>query len=111
MDKRLYLPALRGWLMTLYDKINIALLMATAVPVFLCRYRLHSHSAVGAVLFSSLIYEVFETVTGSRGSSLSDIIFDGIFFLIVLSCQGNVMNFVSPEGIKHYFSRLTGLFR
>lgn len=76
------------------ETVDIFLLLASAITVFLCRYAKHSDSIVGTALFICWAYQIYETLVGDRISAPSDVLFDGVIFLIIFSAGGNIMSIV-----------------
>jgi len=97
--------------MTILDWFDIWLMGSSASLVFLCRYEKRSDATVGTVLFICWIYQIYETFTGSRDSALSDVLFDSILFLIVLSAGGNIMSVVVFDGLRARWVWFKSLFR
>ena len=76
------------------ETVDIFLLLASAVTVFLCRYAKHRDSIVGTALFICWVYQIYETLVGDRISAPSDVLFDGVIFLVIFSAGGNIMSIV-----------------
>jgi len=101
-----------GWIVAHpLDAADIAIMLFSLIIVFLCRYPSFRDSVVGAALIISWVYQIYETANGYRVSAPSDVLFDAMFFLIVLSAGGNIMSVVVIDQLARRFkaikSRLT----
>ena len=97
--------------MTILDWFDIWLMGSSASLVFLCNYEKRRDATVGYVLFVCWIYQIYETVTGIRISSLSDVIFDFVLFVYVLAAGGNIMSVAVFAGLRarwKWFKSLLG---
>jgi len=97
--------------MTILDWLDIWIMGSSASLVFLCRYIKRRDAIVGTALFVCWVYQIYETATGQRISALSDVMFDAILFLIVLSAGGNIMSVVVFDGLHSRWSWFKSLFR
>ncbi|MEY0874348.1 hypothetical protein [Providencia manganoxydans] len=86
---------------------DILFMTGSAVTVFLCRYKKFRDSIVGTALFICWIYKVYETTVGDRVSAPSDVLFNGVMFLVIFSAGGNIMSVVV---IRHFFEKLKSLW-
>jgi len=82
------------------DAADIIIMLLSLLIVFLCRYPSFRDSVVGAALIISWVYQIYETANGYRISAPSDVLFDAMFFLIVLSAGGNIMSVVVIANLK-----------
>ncbi|WP_275076871.1 hypothetical protein [Providencia rettgeri] len=76
------------------DAADIALMVASAIIAFFCSYERTRDSVVGTVLIICWVYQIWETLGGERVSAPSDVVFDGVFFLVIFSAGGNIMSIV-----------------
>lgn len=86
---------------------DILFMTGSAITVFLCRYKKFRDSIVGTALFICWIYKVYETTVGDRVSAPSDVLFNGVMFLVIFSAGGNIMSVVV---IRHFFEKLKSLW-
>ncbi|MCW2254363.1 hypothetical protein M2263_000454 [Providencia alcalifaciens] len=76
------------------DVADILFMSASAMTAFLCRYAKRRDSIVGTILFICWAYQIYETAIGERTSAPSDVLFDGVIFLVIFSAGGNIMSVV-----------------
>ncbi|HEM8304009.1 hypothetical protein J0A78_05455 [Providencia rettgeri] len=76
------------------DAADISFMLVSAATVFLCRYEKRRDSVVGTILIICWVYQIWETLGGERVSAPSDVVFDGVFFLVIFSAGGNIMSIV-----------------
>ncbi|MEQ4692648.1 hypothetical protein [Providencia manganoxydans] len=86
---------------------EILFMTGSAITVFLCRYKKFRDSIVGTALFICWIYKVYETTIGDRVSAPSDVLFNGVIFLVIFSAGGNIMSVVV---IRHFIEKLKSLW-
>ncbi|HIE0660123.1 hypothetical protein FT666_22380 [Providencia rettgeri] len=77
-----------------WDAADISFMLASAITVFLCPYKKTRDSVVGTILIICWVYQIWETLGGERVSAPSDVVFDGVFFLVIFSAGGNIMSIV-----------------
>jgi len=93
------------------DAADIAIMLLSLIIVFLCRYPSFRDATVGTALIISWVYQIYETANGYRISAPSDVLFDAMFFLIVLSASGNIMSVVVFDGLHARWTWFKSLFR
>lgn len=67
---------------------------ASAITVFLCRYAKRRDSIIGTVLFVCWVYQIYQTAAGERIAASSDVLFSGVFFVVIFAVGGNIMSVV-----------------
>lgn len=84
-----------AWLdLYFWDAADITLMSLSAVILFLCRYPRIRDAIVGTALLIGMVYQIYETLTGSRVSAPSDVYTDLILFLVIFASGGNIMMFI-----------------
>lgn len=76
------------------DAADIGLMVASAIIAFLCPYEKTRDSIVTNILIVCWVYQIGETLAGERISAPSDVVFDAVIFLVILSAGGNIMSVV-----------------
>ncbi|MDH2394621.1 hypothetical protein QDQ39_02230 [Providencia rettgeri] len=76
------------------DAADIALMVASAIIAFFCSYERTRDSIVTNILIVCWVYQIGETLAGERISAPSDVVFDAVIFLVILSAGGNIMSVV-----------------
>lgn len=76
------------------DAADVFFMLASAVTVFLCPYKKTRDSVIGNTLIICWICQIGETIYGERISAASDVLFDGVFFIVIFAVGGNIMSVV-----------------
>lgn len=76
------------------DAVDVFFMLASAVTVFLCPYKKTSDSVIGTILIICWICQIGETIYRERISAASDVLFDGVFFVVIFAVGGNIMSVV-----------------
>ncbi|HHQ2586096.1 TPA: hypothetical protein ACSPKR_003506 [Providencia rettgeri] len=76
------------------DAADVFFMLASAVTVFLCPYKKTRDSVIGTILIICWICQIGETIYGERISAASDVLFDGVFFIVIFAVGGNIMSVV-----------------
>ncbi|EMK3758624.1 hypothetical protein V8167_004256 [Providencia rettgeri] len=76
------------------DAADVFFMLASAVTVFLCPYKKTRDSVIGNILIICWICQIGETIYGERISAASDVLFDGVFFVVIFAVGGNIMSVV-----------------
>lgn len=77
-----------------WDAIDVTLMSLMALILFLCRYPKTRDAIVGTALFIGMIFQIYETLSGGRISSPSDVYADLTLFLVIFASGGNIMSIV-----------------
>lgn len=77
-----------------WDAADISFMLASAITVFLCPYKKTRDSVIGNILIICWICQIGETIYGERISAASDVLFDGVFFVVIFAVGGNIMSVV-----------------
>jgi len=83
--------------MTLFDWLDIFIMGLSAISVFLCRYKRRRDAVIGTFLFMVWIYQIYETSLDYRASGPSDVLFDALLLMIIVSTGGNIMSVVADN--------------
>ncbi|MEX6325204.1 hypothetical protein AB6F65_10010 [Providencia hangzhouensis] len=84
-----------AWLdLYFWDAADITLMSLSAVILFLCRYPRIRDAIVGTALLIGMVYQIYETLTGTRVSAPSDVYADLILFLVIFASGGNIMTVI-----------------
>ncbi|MCW2254063.1 hypothetical protein M2263_000154 [Providencia alcalifaciens] len=76
------------------DAADVFFMLASAVTVFLCPYKKTRDSVIGNILIICWVCQIGETIYGERISAASDVLFDGVFFVVIFAVGGNIMSVV-----------------
>lgn len=76
------------------DAADVFFMLASAVTVFLCPYEKTRDSVIGTILIICWVCQIGETIYGERVSAASDVLFDGVFFIVIFAVGGNIMSVV-----------------
>ncbi len=77
-----------------WDAADISFMLASAATVFLCQYERTRDSVIGTILIICWVCQIGETIYGGRISAPSDVLFDGVFFVVIFAVGGNIMSVV-----------------
>ncbi|MEW2740014.1 hypothetical protein ABZ131_12680 [Providencia rettgeri] len=77
-----------------WDAADISFMLASAITVFLCPYKKTRDSVIGNILIICWVCQIGETIYGERISAASDVLFDGVFFVVIFAVGGNIMSVV-----------------
>lgn len=84
-----------AWLdLYFWDAADITLMSLSTLILFLCRYPRIRDATVGTALLIGMVYQIYETLTGSRVSAPSDVYADLILFLVIFASGGNIMTVI-----------------
>nr|WP_283026875.1 hypothetical protein [Providencia rettgeri] len=84
-----------AWLdLYFWDAADIALMSLSTLILFLCRYPRTRDAIVGTALLIGMVYQIYETLTGTRVSAPSDVYADLILFLVIFASGGNIMTVI-----------------
>lgn len=84
-----------AWLdLYFWDAADIALMSLSTLILFLCRYPRTRDAIVGTALLIGMVYQIYETLTGTRVSAPSDAYADLILFLVIFASGGNIMTVI-----------------
>ncbi|MBI6187642.1 hypothetical protein JEP98_00500 [Providencia rettgeri] len=76
------------------DAADVFFMLASAATVFLCPYKKTRDSVIGTILIICWVCQIGETIYGERISAASDVLFDGVFFIVIFAVGGNIMSVV-----------------
>ncbi|HHR6319367.1 TPA: hypothetical protein ACS737_002902 [Providencia alcalifaciens] len=84
-----------AWLdLYFWDAADIALMSLSTLILFLCRYPRTRDAIVGTALLIGMVYQIYETLSGTRVSAQSDVYADLILFLVIFASGGNIMTVI-----------------
>lgn len=91
---KLYSEAIAWIDLYFWDAADIALMSLSTLILFLCRYPRTRDAIVGTALLIGMVYQIYETLTGTRVSAPSDAYADLILFLVIFASGGNIMTVI-----------------
>ncbi|WP_350024783.1 hypothetical protein [Providencia rettgeri] len=98
-----------AWLdLYFWDAADIALMSLSTLILFLCRYPRTRDAIVGTALLIGMVYQIYETLTGTRVSAPSDAYADLILFLVIFASGGNIMTVIV---VRKLVMRLKSIWR
>lgn len=101
-----------AWLdLYFWDAADITLMSSSAVILFLCRYPRIRDAIVGTALLIGMVYQIYETLTGSRVSAPSDVYADLILFLVIFASGGNIMTVIVISKLMSRIKSIWSLIR
>lgn len=75
----------------LFNWLNVVVIAAMAVRLFLCKYKLDRDSCIGTVLIGLCVWKIYELLSNQSTAGLSSIASNLFLCVLIFAAKGNVM--------------------